>query len=233
MKRLLRYLSAYKKETVLGPLFKLLEASFELLVPLVIASIIDVGIKNADKNHIWRMCLLLVALAVIGLVCAVTAQYFAAKAATGFSKKVRHALFGRPSTNDYNCVGSKMNPAQIDLVRHSFDLYKSFVRPMAGKDLIFHHTPEVNGTQPRGTCILERAAEDGSRSMIGVFNLCRAGEREQRIFPRGIAPNRRYRVTLDNSGTAAEVDGFTLRNEGIRVRLDGALQSELLLLEAL
>ncbi len=147
--------------------------------------------------------------------------------------QVRHALFGRPSTNDYNCVGSKMNPAQIDLVRHSFDLYKSFVRPMAGKDLIFHHTPEVNGTQPRGTCILERAAEDGSRSMIGVFNLCRAGEGEQRVFPRGIAPNRRYRVTLDNSGTAAEADGFTLRNEGIRVRLDGALQSELLLLEAL
>jgi len=145
--------------------------------------------------------------------------------------QVRHALFGRPSTNDYNCVGSKPNPAQLAFVKHSFDLYKSFVRPMAGKDLIFHHTPEVNGTQPQGVCVLERAAEDGSRSMLGVFNLCMAGAREERIFPRGIDAGARYRVTADNSGAACEVDGFTLCNEGLRVRLDGALQSELLLLE--
>ncbi|MBR6728179.1 MAG: alpha-galactosidase, partial [Clostridia bacterium] len=145
--------------------------------------------------------------------------------------QVRHTLFGRPTTNDYNCVGSKMNPAQIDLVKHTFDLYKSFVRPMAGKDLIFHHTPEVNGTQPKGVCILERAAEDGSRAMIGVFNLCMAGEREERIFPRGLDATATYRVTLDNSGAVCEVNGFTLCNEGLRVRLDGALQSELLLLE--
>ena len=147
--------------------------------------------------------------------------------------QVRHTLFGRPSTNDYNCVGSLQNPAQIAFVKHSFDLYKSFVRPMAGKDRILHHTPEINGVQPQGVCVLERAAEDGSRSMIGVFNLCMAGAREERVIPRGICAANRYRVTLDNSGAVCEVDGFTLCNEGLRVRLDGALQSELLLLEAL
>ncbi len=145
--------------------------------------------------------------------------------------QVRHALFGRPTTNDYNCVGSKQNPTQIAFVKHTFDLYKSFVRPMVGKDLTFHHTPEVNGTQPKGVCVLERAAEDGSRAMLGVFNLCMAGEREERIFPRGIDAAGRYRVTLDNSGAVGEADGFTLCNEGLRVRLDGALQSELVLLE--
>ena len=93
MKKLLVYLKDYKKESILGPLFKLLEASFELIVPLVMAAIIDVGVKNADKAYIMKMCLVLVLLAVIGLTCSITAQYFAAKAAVGFSTKLRHALF--------------------------------------------------------------------------------------------------------------------------------------------
>ena len=78
MKRLLVYLSDYKKESVLGPLFKLLEASFELFVPLVIAAIIDVGIAGGDHSYILRMCGLLILLAVVGLISSVTAQYFAA-----------------------------------------------------------------------------------------------------------------------------------------------------------
>lgn len=145
--------------------------------------------------------------------------------------QVRHSLFGRPSTNDYNCVGSKTNPLQIELIKHSFDIYKSFVRPMAGKDLIFHHTPEVNGTQPKGVCIMERAAEDGSRSMIGVFGLCALGERSEVVYPRGLDVGKSYRVTLDNSGATATVSGYALQNEGVRVRLNGALQSELILIE--
>ncbi|MBE6703071.1 MAG: alpha-galactosidase [Ruminococcaceae bacterium] len=145
--------------------------------------------------------------------------------------QVRHTLFGRPTTNDYNCVGSEMNPMQIQFVKHSFDLYKSFVRPMAGKDLIFHHTPEVYGTHPEGVCVLERAAEDQSRSMIGVFNLCMAGERAEVIYPRGIDAGANYRVTFDNSGATATVSGHSLCAQGLRIRLDGALQSELILLE--
>lgn len=93
MKKLLVYLKDYKKETVLAPLFKMLEAAFELLVPLVVASIIDVGIGNGDRSYIIRMCLLMVALGVIGLVCSITAQFYAAKAAVGFATGLRHGLF--------------------------------------------------------------------------------------------------------------------------------------------
>ena len=82
MKRLLKYLSKYKAECVLAPLFKMLEATFELFVPLVMAAIIDRGIATGDLSYIGKMCLLLVLLAVIGLISAVTAQYFAAKAAS-------------------------------------------------------------------------------------------------------------------------------------------------------
>lgn len=85
MGKLLVYLKDYKKESVLGPLFKLLEASFELIVPLVMAAIIDHGVADGDKPYIMKMCLVLVLLAVIGLTCSITAQYFAAKAAVGFS----------------------------------------------------------------------------------------------------------------------------------------------------
>ncbi len=92
MKKLLRYLRGYGKECVLGPLFKLLEATFELFIPLVVAAIVDTGIGNSDRGYIYTMCLVMVALGVVGLVSAVTAQYFAAKAAVGFAGKLRHAL---------------------------------------------------------------------------------------------------------------------------------------------
>ena len=93
MKKLLVYLKDYKKETVLAPLFKLLEASFELFVPLVMAAIIDNGIANGDRGYIGRMCLVLIALGIIGLTCSITAQYFAARAAVGFAAQMKQALF--------------------------------------------------------------------------------------------------------------------------------------------
>ena len=93
MKKLLIYLRDYKKECVFAPLFKMLEASFELFVPLVMAAIIDTGIANGDKNYIVKMCILLIVLGIIGLVCSITAQFFAAKAAVGFATGLRHSLF--------------------------------------------------------------------------------------------------------------------------------------------
>ena len=93
MKQLLAYLKNYKKECVFAPLFKMLEAIFELLVPLVMAAVIDRGIANHDIPYIVKMCLVMVFLGIIGLISSVTAQYFAAKAATGFGTGVRHALF--------------------------------------------------------------------------------------------------------------------------------------------
>lgn len=93
MKQILKYLKEYKKECICAPLFKLLEASFELIVPLVMAAIIDNGISASDKPYIWKMGGVLVLLAAVGLISSVTAQYFAAKAAVGFSTKLRHILF--------------------------------------------------------------------------------------------------------------------------------------------
>lgn len=93
MKKLLVFLRDYKKESIIAPLFKMLEALFDLLVPLVVASIINKGIKYSDKTYIYQMCGVLILLAVVGLVCALCAQYFAAKAAVGFAAKLRHALF--------------------------------------------------------------------------------------------------------------------------------------------
>ena len=101
MKDLWKYLAPYKKESILGPLFKLLEASFELFVPLVMAAIIDRGIATQDTGYILRMGLILVVLAIIGLTCALTAQYFAAKASVGFATGIKSALFAHIQTLSY------------------------------------------------------------------------------------------------------------------------------------
>ena len=93
MKHLLIYLKDYKKETVLAPLFKLLEALFELFVPLVMASIIDKGIAHNDTGHIVKLGVVLVVLGIVGLISSLTAQYFSAKAAVGFATKLKHSLF--------------------------------------------------------------------------------------------------------------------------------------------
>lgn len=102
MKGLLKYLKDYKVESVLGPLFKMLEASFELFVPLVVASMIDIGIRNQDTRYILKMAGVLVLLAAIGLTCSLTAQFFAAKAAVGFSTALRNALFAHINSLSYH-----------------------------------------------------------------------------------------------------------------------------------
>ncbi len=109
MKKLFHYMRFYLKESILGPLFKLLEALFELFVPLVVAAIIDKGIANRDTGYIIRMALVLLALGIIGLVCSITAQFFAAKAAVGTSCRLRHSLFehiGKLSFSDLDAEGS-------------------------------------------------------------------------------------------------------------------------------
>lgn len=102
MKSLMKYLNGYRKECVFAPLFKLLEAVFELLVPLVMKSIIDKGIGNNDKSYIIEMGMVLVTLGIIGLICSITAQYFAAKAAVGFATKLRHSLFEHIQSLSYS-----------------------------------------------------------------------------------------------------------------------------------
>ena len=109
MKRILKYMKGYGKECALGPLFKLLEASFELLIPLVVAAIVDTGISNGDRDYIVKMCIVMIALGIIGLICAVTAQFFAAKAAVGFAARLRHYVMShilRLSYSQIDTVGT-------------------------------------------------------------------------------------------------------------------------------
>ena len=104
MKTLWKYVRYYKKESLLAPLFKLLEASFELFVPLVMAQLMDIGIAQNRPSYILMMCGLLILLAVIGLVISITAQYFAAKSATGFAKKLRYALLGKITEMNFSTI---------------------------------------------------------------------------------------------------------------------------------
>ena len=124
MKRLLRYLADYKKESILGPLFKMLEASFELFVPLVVASMIDVGIPGRDVGYILRMGGLLILLGVVGLACSLTAQYFAAKASVEASANLRN-----------------------DLLAHIFRLSYSEIDTVGTSTLITRMTSDVNQVQ--------------------------------------------------------------------------------------
>ena len=101
MKKLLRFLKDYKKETVLAPLFKLLEASFELMIPLVVAAIVDQGIGQGEISYVYKMGGIMILLGVVGLIAAVSAQFFAAKAAVGFATGLRSALFGHIQSLSY------------------------------------------------------------------------------------------------------------------------------------
>ncbi len=112
MKKLLRYLKGYEKESVLGPLFKLLEATLELFVPLVVASLIDVGIRENNTSYMIRMVVCLVLLGLVGLLFSVTAQFFAAKAAVGFVKKIRQALFAHMESLSYTEI-DRLGTAQM------------------------------------------------------------------------------------------------------------------------
>ena len=146
MGKLLRFLKGYEKESILGPLFKLLEATLELLVPLIVASLIDVGIGNRDLGYVIKMFAFLVLLGVVGLAFSLTAQFFAAKAAVGFVKKIKHALFKHMEelsyteidrlgtsamvnrmTSDMNQVQSGMNMSLRLLLRSPFVVAGAFI----------------------------------------------------------------------------------------------------------
>ena len=146
MKRLLCYMKGYGRESVLGPLFKLLEASFELLVPLVMAAIIDTGVANGDRGYILRMGGVLLLLGFVGLAASITAQYFSAKAAVGFAGRLRHALFEKVEslsfsqldalgastvitrmTSDINQVQTGVNLALRLLLRSPFIVFGAMV----------------------------------------------------------------------------------------------------------
>ena len=147
---------------------------------------------------------------------------------------VRSTLFGKPTTNTYNPLGSEMNPQELAFVKREFDLYKNFIRPYMTNGYIFHHTPELYEAHPKGRGILERASADGTKGIVGIFNLAdiRPGDETVTVYPRGLDAGKTYEVTFDNSQTTATVSGFALVNEGIRVRLPASLTSELIVYRA-
>lgn len=125
MLRLFHYLKGYRKESVLGPLFKFFEATLELFVPLVVASFIDIGIGEKNLNHSIKMFVLLILLAVIGLAFSLTAQYFAAKASVGFVKKIRQALFSHMNTLSYTDIDRLTTSGMVTLLTSDMNQIQS------------------------------------------------------------------------------------------------------------
>ncbi len=155
--------------------------------------------------------------------------------------QVRNTIFGRPSTNDYNCIGSEMNDDQLAFVKHTFDIYREHIRPYIDESLIFHHTPELvsghNGAggvveYPQGVGIIERGTENGKHGVIGVFKLADSMDENLVIVrPKGIDMSLNYKVTYDNLGTSFVVSGMELYRDGLVVQMEGAITSELIIYE--
>ena len=148
-----------------------------------------------------------------------------------FDFQSRLLLFVRPTFGFMHPVGSAWNTLMLEQARRWAKLYKDFVRPFMATGRIYHHTPEILGLDPQGWGVLELASDDRGRAICGLFQLSAPTEFEYRLRPRGLDASKRYRVTWDNSGQASELDGFVVVNQGITVRLEGALTSELLLFE--
>jgi len=145
----------------------------------------------------------------------------------------RLALFVHQTVGWTHMLGTVPNPIQIERIRHATDIYKQFVRPYHRSSRIYHHTPEVKGFDPCGWGVLELASSDRTKSMIGLFRLSDPAEETYGLRLRGISRSGKYRVTFDNSGDTIEMDGVSLVQQGLLIRLEAPLTSELLLVEAL
>lgn len=143
--------------------------------------------------------------------------------------QMRLLMFVRPTVSIANPNGAQLNTDQLDFMRHCVDLYKDFIRPFLPESKVYHHTPECFVAEPRGMGVLETAAKDASRGMLGIFRLSASEQEEITVRLRGVSRSKKYLLTFDNSGETCEVSGYQLMNEGVHVRLTGALTSELVL----
>jgi alpha-galactosidase len=150
-----------------------------------------------------------------------------------FDFQSRLLLFVRPTFGFLRPMGAQWNPLMLDRLKRWIGLYKNFIRPFMSTGRIYHHTPSVAGFEPHGWGVLELCSRDRTRGICGLFQLSAPIEPEYLLRLRGLDVARRYRVTWDNSGQACAVDGYMLMKQGIPVRLEGALTSELLIFEAL
>ncbi len=145
----------------------------------------------------------------------------------------RLQLFVHPSLNWFHLKDANPNPVQLARVRNAVEIYKNFVRPIHQTSRIYHHTPVVKGFEPHGWGVLELASRDRGRAVVGLFRLSDPAEPKYLLRLRGIDPARRYRVTFDNTAETCVLEGFALSRIGIHVRLEAALTSELLIVEAI
>jgi len=153
--------------------------------------------------------------------------------AADFDFQSRLLLFVRPTIGVGHPAGSQWNPLLLERMKHFLSLYKDFVRPFMNTGRIYHHTPSVPAPDPQGWGVLELAARDHSRAICGLFQLSAPTEPEYRLRLRGLDRSKRYRVTFDNTGQSSEMDAVTLMHDGLTIRLEGALTSELLTFEAI
>lgn len=152
--------------------------------------------------------------------------------AADFDFQSRLLLFLEPKFGFLYPPGSQPNPVFLARAKRWAGLYKDFVRPFLPTSRIYHHTPEVLGPEPQGWGVLELDSSDRTRGICGLFQLSAPTKAEYRLRPRGLDLSKRYKVTFDNVGESVTVDGFTLIEQGLLVRLEGALTSELLIFEA-
>ena len=147
--------------------------------------------------------------------------------------QLRYACFCLPIFRGIAPSLADLNPFLRERIVHHLELYKRFLRPLMVDCLVFHHTPWLRVQAPVSWCVLEYAAPDASRAAVVLYRLCAGNEPVFCLRPRGLDRSRRYRLTYDNSGQAAELSGWQLMNEGLTISLPNEFSSELLLLEAI
>lgn len=146
--------------------------------------------------------------------------------------QMRNTMLTHMSLNVISPRDASINTQQMEFVRHSVELYKSFIRPILPTANIYHHTPETENILKDGRCVLEIASPDSEKGAIGVFNLVLAKNTPFNIIPKGIKADKNYKITLDNSGASFTVSGYELMTNGIKVNIESSLSSELLLYSA-
>jgi alpha-galactosidase len=147
--------------------------------------------------------------------------------------QMRHVLLGHITLIGFYPSKEERNPAQMQRVKHHVEIYKNFIRPFMPSCRVYHHTPVISGKEPQGWCVLEYVAEDDSRAVISLFRLAGESTSEFRVYPRGIALDKKYRIAFDNEGSTIEKYGEEVRSKGINIAVGHALGSELLLFEAI
>ncbi len=150
-----------------------------------------------------------------------------------FDAHMRNTMLGHMSLNVVAPAATATNPLQMEFIKHSVNLYKSFIRPFLPESKVYHHTPDTKTARNSGNVIIEVASKDGNRGSIGVFNASFSGKKQVNIKPKGLDVSKNYRIYFDNSRTNFEISGALIMQNGITANISASLSSELILYEVL